>query len=120
MQNNRADQQRNVPRPGESIKPREPVQDNRQPENNRPSEAYNNENRNVPRPSGGGDNRNYSNQGHPLVRQAPAPQPRPQVDQNEANKFRTWQQQRPPENRSNASRPPESHPPQGQKSDHKK
>lgn len=121
MQNNRADQQRNVPRPGESIKPREPVQDNRQPENNRPSEAYSNANHNVPRPSGGGgDNRNYSNQGHPLVRQAPAPQPRPQVDQNEANKFRTWQQQRPPENRSNASRPPESHPAQSQKSDHKK
>jgi hypothetical protein len=121
MQNNRADQQRNVPHPGESIKPREPVQDNRQPENSRPSEAYSNQNRNVPRPAGGGgDNRNYSNQGHPLVRQAPAPQPRPQVDQNEANKFRTWQQQRPPENRSNASRPPESHPAQGQKSDHKK
>ena len=119
MQNNRADQQRNVPRPGESIRPREPVQDNRQMENNRPVETYSNENRNVPRASGG-DNRNYSNQGHPLVRQAPAPQPRPQVDQNEANKFRTWQQQRPPENRSNASRPPENHPSQNQKSDHKK
>jgi len=129
MQNNRVNQQSNTPRPGESIRPREPVQDNRQPENNRPSEAYGNQNRNVPRPSGGsdgrsysGDNRNYSNPSHPLVRQAPAPQPRPQVDQNEANKFRTWQQQRPPENRGNNSRPPENHAPapQSQKGDHKK
>jgi hypothetical protein len=137
MQNNRGNQQGNIARPGESIRPREPIQDNRQPEaarpetrppdNNRPSEAYGNGNRTVPRPSPGsdnrnysGDNRNYSNPGHPLVRQAPAPQPRPQVDQNEANKFRTWQQQRPSENHSNTSRPPENRAPQSQKGDRKK
>jgi hypothetical protein len=131
IQNNRVDQQRNVPRPGVSIQPREPIQDNRQaeaqrpearqPQSNRPAESYG-ENRNVAHPPDGYNNRNDSNPGHPLVRQAPAPQPRPQVDQNEANKFRTWQQQRPPapQNRGNTSRPPENRAPQSHNEDHKK
>jgi len=42
---------------------------------------------------------------HPLVRQAPPVQERPQQQQNEENKFRTWQQQRP-----NVPRPQEARP----------
>jgi hypothetical protein len=71
------------------------------------------------RPAAGYQDRSYNQQPHPLVRQAPPPQPRPQVDQNEANKFRTWQQQRPPEPRS-APRQQESRAPQPSKNDHKK
>jgi FecR protein len=128
--------QRNVPRPTEPNRPQEPSQPTRQPETQRPENRVP-ENRmpenqppaeaqrsNVPRPSPGYQppayqNRNYNEQPHPLVRQAPPPQPRPQVDQNEANKFRTWQQQRPPENRS-APRQQESRAPQPPRNDHKK
>lgn len=125
--------QRNVPRPSEPNRPMEPDQaahqpqvqppQNRAPENRAPENPQSEMQRgNIPRPSSGyqtPQNRSYNEQPHPLVRQAPPPQPRPQVDQNEASKFRTWQQQRPPENRS-APRPPESHAQQPSRNDHKK
>jgi hypothetical protein len=44
---------------------------------------------------------------HPLVRQAPPAESRPQVDQNEANKFRTWQQSRPQPRPQPQERPPQ-------------
>jgi hypothetical protein len=122
-QNNRPDVTRNVPRPGESIRPRAPIGQGQETQPSRqaqPQPEPRNDARNMPRPSGGYDNRGSSEPTHPLVRQAPMPQPRPQVDQNEANKFRTWQQQRPPENRGNASRPPQNRPPENRKDDHKK
>ena len=113
--------QRNVPRPSEPNRPMEPnrpqqpSQATRQPEMQQPE----NPRSNMQRPAAGYQNRSYNEQPHPLVRQAPPPQPRPQVDQNEANKFRTWQQQRPPENHS-APRQQESRAPQPPKNDHKK
>jgi uncharacterized protein DUF6600/FecR-like protein len=135
-QRNIPEAQRNVPRPSEPNRPMEPNQANRQPETQRPEDRAP-ENRapqnapppgaprsNMQRPSPGYQtpayqNRSYNEQPHPLVRQAPPPQPRPQVEQNEATKFRTWQQQRPPENRS-APRPPENRAPQPARNDHKK
>ena len=98
----------------ETNRPPEPSQPNRQSEMQRPD----NPRSNMQRPAAGYQDRSYNQQSHPLVRQAPTPQPRPQVDQNEANKFRTWQQQRPPENRSAPRQ--ESRAPQPPKNDHKK
>jgi FecR protein len=127
--NNRPQPSQNFPRPGESNRPQQSIEtpreqpaprpmaprpDTPQPEAARP-EPPRNEDRNVPRPSYGyQNNRNNSQPEHPLVRQAPPPQSRPQVDQNEANKFRTWQQQRPspPAPRANVPRPSENHAPQ--------
>jgi hypothetical protein len=132
-QRNVPEAQRNVPRPSEPNRPMEPNQANRQPETHQPENRA--ENRapqseaspgaprsNMQRPSPGyqtpgNQNRSYNEQQHPLVRQAPPPQQRPQVEQNEATKFRTWQQQRPPENRS-AARPPENRAPQPPRNDH--
>jgi hypothetical protein len=46
-----------------------------------------------------------------LVRPAQPAERSPQVEQNEANKFRTWQQQRPPQpQRESAPRPPANRP----------
>ena len=78
-----------------------------------------------PRPSQGNPGSGYSRPEHPLVRTAPPVQPRPQVDQNEANKFHTWQQQRPaPPPRENPrqqqSRPPQNRPQPSRQEDHKK
>jgi hypothetical protein len=63
-----------------------------------------------------------------LVRTAPPVESRPQVDQNEANKFRTWQQHRPappprqtaPPRQSAPARAPEKRPSQNPPEDHKK
>jgi len=71
---------------------------------------------------------------HPLVRQAPPVQQREQTEQSEANKFRTWQQQRPPrpqqperqaqperpqQQRQNPPRPRENQPQRDQHQDKK-
>jgi FecR protein len=103
--------ERNVPRPNEPNRPQEQPQAPR----NQAAPAHNQtpapRNENPPRPSENYQNRGYEGTSHPLVRPAPPVQPRPQVEQNEANKFRQWQQQRPaaPPPRSNpAPRPPEN------------
>ena len=113
--------QRNVPRPSEPNRPMEPNRPQEPSQATRQSGMQQPENprSNMQRPAAGYQDRSYNQQPHPLVRQAPPPQPRPQVDQNEANKFRTWQQQRPPEPRS-APRQQESRAPQPSKNDHKK
>ncbi len=101
----------NVPRPNEPSQASRPYQPQRsepgRPPAARPPESYSNSG--PPRPS------------HPLVRPAPPVEPRPQVDRNEANKFRTWQQQRPaPPPRQNAPRAPENRPQPNRGEDHKK
>jgi hypothetical protein len=86
----RANEPNNAPRPNTPERPNEPAHPN-EPANvprpnapeQRPQEQAQPSRQDVPRPQ------------HPLVRQAPPVETRPQVDQNEANKFRTWQQSRP-------------------------
>ena len=97
----------NVPRPNEPAHPQEPAQTSRQPEPQRP-EATRPEQPNVPRSEA--NQNNVPRPSHPLVRPAPPVEQRPQVDQNEANKFRTWQQQRPaqPQPRQNVPKPPQN------------
>jgi hypothetical protein len=105
---------RNVPRPGESNRPQEALQSTREPQT--PRNAV----QNTPRPSESYQNRGNEGPTHPLVRPAPPVQPRPQVDQSEANKFHSWQQQRPapqPQH-ANVPHPPENRAPQ--KEEHKK
>ena len=105
----------NVPRPNQPSQPMRPPESSRpeasQPPSRpqapaRPPESY----------RGGGPQ--YPP--HPLVRPAPPVQPRPQVDQNEANKFRTWQQQRPAPPPREAPRPQNRPEPQRRPEDHKK
>jgi hypothetical protein len=107
-----------APAPGNVPRPNPPSQAMRSPEPQRPEATR-------PEPS----TRSYEsyrggaaqNPPHPLVRPAPPAQSRPQVDQSEANKFRTWQQQRPaPPPRETAARP-QSHPqPPPRPEEHKK
>jgi hypothetical protein len=111
------------PRPNPPVRMQEPPQqaqqEPRQPEQARPEMPRP---QNVPRPQEGYQNRG-NEQNHPLVRTAPPVESRPQVDQNEANKFRNWQQQRPspPKNNAPAPRPPENRPQHNNKpEDHKK
>jgi hypothetical protein len=96
----------NVPRPNNPARPPEQNQPERQanrPESQRP------EPQNAPRQSAPersqeqppSARQDVPRPQHPLVRQAPPAEQRPQVDQSEANKFRTWQQARPQQ------RPPE-------------
>ena len=104
------DEHRNIPRPAAPVRPEEPPQVSRQPEAPRP-EIPRAEPQPVAHPS-----QSYQNPGseaptHPLVRPAPPVQSRPQVDQNEANKFHNWQQQRPSAPPANVPRPPENHAP---------
>jgi len=68
------------------------------PENTRPEVAQQPPSPSVPRPPVG-------EAGHPYVRQAPPVQENPQRQQSEEQKFKTWQQQRPP-----ASHPSAPHP----------
>ncbi len=106
-------QSRNVPRPQDNSRPETPQ---RQIETNRPQQQPVREQppavneRNVPRPQQPSqyerpayDNpRGQQQQTHPLVRQAPEPQNRPEQQRNEEQKFNTWQQQH-----QSAPRPPE-------------
>ncbi len=110
---------RNVPRPGESNRPQPAPQATREQEAPR-NESPRNEQPNMPHPSPGYQNRGNEGPNHPLVRPAPPVQSRPQVDQNEADKFHNWQQQRPaaPTQRANPPRPADNRAPQ--KQDHKK
>jgi hypothetical protein len=102
----------NVPRPNPPSQAMRPAEPDR-PETSRPQPP--------PRPSDGYQGRAQQYPPHPLVRPAPPVQPRPQVDQNEANKFRTWQQQRPaPPPRESAARPQSRPEPQHRPEDHKK
>lgn len=108
----RVEGQPNIPRPSEPIRPSEPANVARPSEPVRPNEPAN-----VPRPSAPRPPQQQSMERpqqqsierpqHPLVRPAPPVESRPQVEQNEANKFRTWQQQRPPQPKQNVPRPPE-------------
>jgi hypothetical protein len=115
-------------RPYQPQRPNEPAQSGRPYEPARPTEPapsarpYEPQ-RGVPRPQDDSRSSGFSRPAHPLVRAAPPVQPRPQIDQNEANKFRTWQQQRPAppprENPRQQSRPPENRS-QPRPQDHKK
>jgi hypothetical protein len=105
------DEHRNVPRPSAPGRTEEPPQVSRQPEAPRP-EMPRPEPQPAPRPAQGYQNRGSETPTHPLVRPAPPVQSRPQVDQNEANKFRNWQQQRPSPPPANVPRPPANRPPQ--------
>ncbi len=117
-------------RPNEPMRPNEPVRPNGPAQSARPYEPQQRPAPprpapgNVPRPPEGNPNAGFSRPEHPLVRPAPPVQSRPQVDQNEANKFRTWQQQRPAppprESRPAPQRQPESHPQPQRHDDHKK
>lgn len=110
------------PAPGNVPRPNPPSQAMRPPETSRPEatqpaprpEA-------TPRPPEGYRGGGPQYPPHPLVRPAPPVQQRPQVDQNEANKFRTWQQQRPaPPPRESAPRQQSRPEPQRRPEDHKK
>lgn len=104
----------NVQRPSEPAQAARPYEPQR-PEPGRPPQP------NIPRPPDTNPNSGFSRPSHPLVRPAPPVESRPQVDQNEANKFRTWQQQRPaPPPRENAPRPPQNRPAPNRPEDHKK
>jgi FecR protein len=105
------DEHRNIPRPSAPGRPEEPPQVSRQPEVPR-SEMPRAEPQPAPHPAQGYQNRGSEAPTHPLVRPAPPVQSRPQVEQNEANKFRNWQQQRPSPPPANVPRPPENRPPQ--------
>jgi hypothetical protein len=100
----------NIPRPAEPVRPSEPAYPGRPSEPPRPAEPpRGNQPENVvppatPRPPQG---QLLERPQHPLVRPAPPVERRPQVEQNEANKFHNWQQNRPPATRQNAPRPPE-------------
>ena len=100
--NPRLEEQGTAPRP-ETARPEaaRPTQPQR-------AETPRPEGRGVPRPSAG-------EYGHPLVRTAPPVQPRPEVQRNEEQKFKTWQQQRPKE----VPRPPERAAPREEKPPHK-
>jgi hypothetical protein len=101
------------PQPNEPARPQPPVNVPRPNEPPRPSEPQRPEQLNTQHPSEGYQNRGAAQPSHPLVRPAPPVQPRPQIDQNEANKFHTWQQQRPSQPpRESAPRPPQNRPPQ--------
>jgi hypothetical protein len=113
------DEHRNIPRPSEPGRPQE-SQASRQQETPRP-EMPRTEPQPAPRPSPGYQNRGSEGPTHPLVRPAPPVESRPQVEQNEASKFRNWQQQRPSAPRANVPRPPDNHAPQKpQKEERKK
>jgi hypothetical protein len=114
----RSNEPANVPRPNAPVRPSEPSQNSREAQPSRqgvprPDAPSRPDNPNAQRPSQGYQNAPHPQ--HPLVRTAPPVQPRPQTDQNEANKFRTWQQQRPaPPPRQSAPRetaPRQSAPP---------
>ena len=102
----------NVPRPNPPSQAMRPPEPDR-PEMTRPQPP--------PRPSDGYQRGGSQQPPHPLVRPAPPVQPRPQVDQSEANKFRTWQQQRPaPPPRESAPRPQNRPQPPPRPEEHKK
>ncbi len=103
----------NIPRPNPPSQAMRPPEPDR-PETSRPQPA--------PRPYEGYQGRPQQQYPpHPLVRPAPPVQPRPEVDRNEANKFRTWQQQRPaPPPREAAPRPQSRPEPARRPEDHKK
>jgi hypothetical protein len=82
--NPRPEESRPVPRPQESARPAEPQSRNEAP---RPEEHA------VPRPPA--QNQRSWDTPHPLVREAPAVQPKPEHQQQEQTKFRNWEQQRP-------------------------
>ncbi len=116
-------------RPNEPARPNEPQRASRPYEPPRPSEPAQSgrpyePQRSVPRPTENSRSDGFSRPSHPLVRPAPPVQSRPQIDQNEANKFRTWQQQRPAppprENPRQQSRPPENRSQPGRQPEHKK
>jgi hypothetical protein len=134
----------NVPRPNAPARPPEPAQTQRQAEPARPEaprpEPQNDRRPNAPeRPQepAQSNRQDVPRPQHPLVRQAPPVEPRPQVEQNEANKFRTWQQSRPPQPerqpqqrqaqpqerpqqpRQNTQRPPDNRPPKNRPEDKK-
>lgn len=107
------DEHRNIPRPSEPGRTEELPQVSRQPVTPRP-ETPRPEPQPAPRPSQGYQNRGSEGPTHPLVRPAPPVESRPQVDQNEANKFHNWQQQRPSTStapKANVPRPPANHAP---------
>jgi hypothetical protein len=110
------------PAPGNVPRPNPPSQAMRPPEGNRPEAAQPPARPEAPpRPPEGYRGGGPQYPPHPLVRPAPPVQQRPQVDQNEANKFRTWQQQRPaPPPRESAPRPQSRPEPQHRPEDHKK
>jgi hypothetical protein len=127
--NARSDESSNVPRSSEPKRaPESPqvsrAQENQRPETARPDNPRQRE-QNI-RPPQANENRNNHERAdsapiHPLVRPAPPVESRPQVDQNEANKFRTWQQQRPANvPRPPANRPEQNRPPQNSKQEPKK
>ncbi|HXW90995.1 MAG TPA: DUF6600 domain-containing protein [Terriglobales bacterium] len=86
------------PQPSPAARPQAPAQQAAAPAS-----------RSVPRPPDG------SNGGHPYVRPAPPVQENPQRQQSEAQKFQTWQQQRPP---SAPAAPPKSQPRASQPAPH--
>ena len=116
----------NVPRPNAPAA--RPEQPDREPQSARPETPRSEQNAprpNAPRDQNQQPERSQSNRQdvprpqHPLVRQAPPQQQRPDVEQSEANKFRTWQQQRPPrpqpqERQAQPERPPARPQPQHQ------
>jgi len=115
-------------RPYQAPRPNEPAQSGRpyqaaRPNEPAPSARPYEPQRGVPRPQEDGRSSGFSRPSHPLVRAAPPVQERPQIDQNEASKFRTWQQQRPAppprENPRQQSRPAENRS-QPRPPDHKK
>jgi hypothetical protein len=95
--NNRLEEQ-GTPEPEQPARPQEP---SRPSQPSRPPEpSY--MGGSVPRPEGYG-------YGHPLVREAPPVENRPEFQQSEEQKFNNWQRNRPPS--QNVSRPQPSRPP---------
>jgi hypothetical protein len=90
-------------RPQEAVRPQEPV---------RSPEPMPQQERQVPRPQNPAAV-------HPLVRQAPPVQDRPEHQQNEEQKFRLWQEQRSKPAPATVPRPP-ARPPQPPREDKKK
>jgi hypothetical protein len=107
--------QEQAPRPQEQARPQEQgrtlEQAPRPQEQARPQQAQPTTERVVPRPQN-------TQPAHPLVRQAPPVQERPQHEQNEAQKFNQWQQQRPQP--ASAPRPPQRSTPPPPKDEKKK
>jgi len=110
--NTRLEEQGTPPRAEEPANRPAPSQGNARPEQAPPRPAGP---PNVPRPPA-------VSGGHPLVRQAPPVQERPERQQSEQQKFNTWQQQRPAPAPRPESRPapaPRSSPPSHEERPHK-
>lgn len=112
--NERPAQAQSMPHPTETNRPAEIQQSERRPQEIARPEAPRAQQPNVPRPPQVNPERGYEGPSHPLVRPAPPVQPRPQVDQSEANKFHNWQQQRPEPPRPPAPHSEQNRPPQHQ------